>query len=74
MVCRKREVKERNDLYYDRKDKKDADRHIKAAQRLSYDEMEKTKPRKSAIAAFRHKPYGMGGVHSELGRQGIEKA
>lgn len=66
--------KERSVLYCDQKDRKNADRNIKNARAAAYTEMERDKPRNSAVRAFRHKPYEMRGVHSELGRQSIEKA
>ena len=39
------------------KDRKNTNRMNKASQRAVYKEMEKNKPRDTAVEAFRHKPY-----------------
>ena len=54
--------------------KKESDRRQKEAQLVNYIEMERLKPRDSAIKAFRHKPYSIGGEHSGLDRQGFEES
>ena len=48
-------------------------RNTKIARAAVYAKMEQLKPREVAVKAFKHKPYGIGGVQNELGRQGTEE-
>lgn len=60
-------------MYQEERDKKQIERYKKVVKYVVYEDMEKSKPKKTAVAAFKHKPYEIGGVQNELGEQSIER-
>lgn len=46
-------------MYQEEKDKREVERYKKVVKYVVYEDMEKSKPKETAVAAFKHKPYGM---------------
>lgn len=54
-------------MYQEEKDKRGIERYKKVVKYVVYEDMEKSKPKETAVVAFKHKPYGR-----NLGERKIE--